>query len=68
MTKIREEMPLSMYWRLKFPGGKPGLRAMQEQCKRGDIPAIKRGGWYVLVEEAEQVTGNDLVDAVLKAG
>lgn len=65
--KIAQEMPLPMYWRLKFPMGKPTLRALQKQCERGDLPAVKRGSWYVLVEEAENTTGNDLIDAVLKA-
>lgn len=66
--KVRVEMPLAEYWRKKFPNGKPTLRAMQKQCARGDIVAVKRGSWYVLVEESEQVTGDELMDAVLKAG
>lgn len=65
MAKIKKEMKLSDYWREKFPNKKPTLRTMQRQCERGEIPAVKRGSWYVLVEEAERTTGNDLVDIVL---
>lgn len=66
--KVAVEMPLADYWRAKHPNGKPTLRAYQKMCARGDVPAVKRGSWYVLVEEAESMTGNELVDAVLKAG
>ena len=65
MQKIKIEMKLSDYWRAKFPQGRPTLRSLQRQCERGQIPAVKRGGWYVLVEQAERTTGNDLVDMIL---
>lgn len=63
--KIAVEMPLSEYWKKKHPGGRPTLRTLQRQCERGDIAAVKRGGWYVIVDAAESRTGNDLVDMVL---
>lgn len=63
---LAKEMPLSEWHKKKFPTGKPTLRALQKQCKEGIIPAVKRGGWYVLYEKAEAETGNDLVDMVLE--
>jgi hypothetical protein len=64
-TKVKQEMKLPDYWRAKFPNGRPTLRALQQQCANGSLPSVKRGSWYVLVDQAENTTGNDLVDLVL---
>ncbi len=37
-------------------------------CKDGHVPAKRIGGkWFVCVREEVMMTGNELVDAVLKA-
>lgn len=66
--RVKHEMPLGEWYRKKFPGGRPTLRALQKQCARGDIRAVKRGSWYVLVDENEKATGDALVDMVLSNG
>jgi len=63
--RITKEMPLAEWRKRKFPDAAPSIRTLQRQCQEKIIPAVKRGGWYVLYEEAERLTGDPLVDKVL---
>lgn len=56
-------------WRLRrFEEPRPSRKTCNNWCNRGEIPAVRRGGlWFVDVDQEKNMSGNDLVDEVLKA-
>jgi len=61
-----------MAWRKKrFGEGKegPSERTVRNWANNGEIPAVRRGGLWFIAEDAElELTGNPLVDDILRAG
>ena len=56
-------------WRMtRFAEPRPSKKTVNNWCNRGDIPAQRRGNlWFIDIDEEEKMTGNELVDSILKA-
>lgn len=47
----------------------PSLETLRRKCKAGKIPAVQEDGrWYVLSDEVDTPTGDDVVDKILGIG
>lgn len=75
MSQSPQLILLSDYRDERFPGKKPDPRTLRRAIMNGELPGQKIGGrfWVDVSAEAEirrtgtELTGNDLVDRVLKS-
>lgn len=69
MEHMPKLMPLEI-WRTERFTHPPGKSTVRKWAMRGDIPGAKKigGSWFVDIVEEQLTTGDELVDAVLRAG